>query len=194
MQKAAKPSPRFAHPAKNVAELEVDEGMFVADFGAGSGHYVIACAYAVRPSGRVFAIDVPRALLRRIKHEAIARGIGDTIEIITGDIERAHGTMLADKSVDLVLASNVFFQLADISGALHEAHRILKPKGRLAVIEWSDSLPAGARRMGPAHRDVLTREKILALARAEEYEAVRGFPAGGHHWGVIFRPVPHDEL
>lgn len=41
--------------------------MTVADFGSGSGHYVMALSELVGDRGRVYAIDLQQALLQRVK-------------------------------------------------------------------------------------------------------------------------------
>ena len=176
----------FADPAKNISVLGVDPGMLVADFGAGSGAYTIAIARALRGSGRVYAVDVQKDLLRRIKTETHSRGLDSVVEIIWGDVEERGGSKIADGAVDLVLLSNLLFQLPDKRAALIEARRILKPTGRVAIIEWSDSFGG----MGPHKDDVVKRDVALELVSSNGFEFVHGFAAGAHHYGLIVRQVP----
>ncbi len=178
----------FAHPGRNVGALDVEPGMVIADLGAGSGHYTLQFAERLGGTGRVYSIDVQRDLLRRIKNEADRRGFKN-VDTIVGDIERLHGTHIADASVDLVLMSNLLFQLEHPKAALAEAWRIIKPSGRLALIDWSDSPPAGGPGLGPRKKDVLLKEKALALATESGFESIREFSAGAHHYGLIFRPA-----
>src|SRR5437588_7612192 len=58
---------------------------------------------------------------------------------IWADLEKPRASKLADRRADLVLISNLLFQLSDKKAPLKEAWRILKPAGRLAVIDWEDS-------------------------------------------------------
>lgn len=172
----------FAHPARNVGALGVEEGMVIADFGAGSGHYALLFARLLKGSGHVYAIDVQRDLLRRIQSEADKRGFKN-VEIITGDVEKARGSTIAERALDLVLISNLLFQLEDPAAALREAWRILKASGRLAVIDWSDSFGG----MGPIKSHVVKKEQALDLARAAHFEFLREFATGAHHYGLMFR-------
>jgi tRNA A58 N-methylase Trm61 len=48
----------FAHPPRNVAEFGISPGMSVADFGSGSGAYVLLLAEALSGSGHVYAVDI----------------------------------------------------------------------------------------------------------------------------------------
>jgi ubiquinone/menaquinone biosynthesis C-methylase UbiE len=172
----------FTHPHRNVGALGVEPGMKVADFGAGSGAYVLAIAGALAGSGHVYAIDVQRDLLRRIKTEAHARGYKN-VDVLWGDLEIPGGSKLADASVDLVLISNLLFQVEEKARVLSEARRIVRSTGRVGIIDWSDSF----RGMGPHKNDVVKKEEVLALARAEGLELIREFPAGAHHYGLLFR-------
>jgi ubiquinone/menaquinone biosynthesis C-methylase UbiE len=174
----------FAHPKSNVDALPIEHGMSVADFGAGSGHYVFHMAEALEGSGHVFAIDVQRDLLRRIKNEADKKGL-QNVDVLWGDLEQRGGSKLGDHSQDLVLISNLLFQVPDKLTPLREAWRILKQTGYLAIIDWSD--PESA--IGPHRRDVVQKQTALDLARAAGFEFIRDFAAGAHHYGLLLRPV-----
>lgn len=177
----------FAHPRRNVAALGVEPGMSVADFGSGSGEYVLHIAEALAHSGHVYAIDVQRDLLQRTKNEAHRRGYKN-VEVIWADLERAGASKIADHKLDLVLISNLLFQIENKAAVLAEAARIVRPHGRLAIIDWAESPPAGGRGMGPQKADVVSKDAALELARGAGLELQREFPAGAHHYGLIFQP------
>ena len=179
----------FAHPGKNLAALAIEPGMMIADFGAGSGAYVLEIAQALAGSGRVYAVDVQKDLLRRIHTEAAKRGLDQVMEFIWGDLEAEGGSKIGGGKLDLVLISNLLFQVPDKSAILREARRILKPSGRLAIIDWSESFGG----MGPQREDVVNKESALQLARKEGYELMREFHAGAHHYGLTLRLVSEEE-
>lgn len=175
----------FAHPRLNVAALGVEPGMSVADFGSGSGIYVLHIAEALENSGRVYAIDVQRDLLHRVKNEAHRRGFKN-VDVIWTDLERPGASKFANQTLDLVLISNLLFQVENKAAVFAEAWRILKPAGRLAIIDWSDSFGG----MGPITKDVVNKNAALMLARESGFKLQREFSAGAHHYGMIFRLVP----
>lgn len=172
----------FAHPPRNVAALGVQSGMQIADFGSGSGAYVLAIAKELQGSGHIYAIDIQKDLLRRTKNEANKIGYKN-VEVLWGDLEAEKGSKIADGTLDLVLISNLLFQIDDKRAVVAEAKRILRPSGRLAVIDWTESFGG----LGPHKDDVVTKEQVLTLARAVELTFVKEFPAGAHHYGLVFR-------
>lgn len=178
----------FAHPPRNVAALGIQSGMSVADFGSGSGAYVLGMAERLLGSGHVYAIDVQRDLLRRVKNEAHKRGYNN-VEVIWCDLERPRASKIADQKLDLVLISNLLFQIENKSAVLAEAWRILKPAGHLAIIDWADSFGG----MGPTKQDVVTKEKALTLVKDAGFELQREFDAGAHHYGLIFKLTPKQK-
>lgn len=173
---------RFADPIVNVHAIGIEPGMKVADFGAGSGAYALAAARVVGRSGKIYAVDVQKDLLTRIKHNATGEKM-DWLEIVWGDFETYGGSHVKDASVDAVIISNVLFQLEHVHSALLEAKRILKKNGRLVIIDWSDSFGG----MGPESTRVVSKQQALAYAKKAEFELLREFAAGAHHYGIILK-------
>ena len=176
----------FAHPRRNVVALGIQTGMRVADFGAGSGVYTLAIAAALEGTGRVYAIDVQRDILRKITNEATRLGY-QNVDVIWADLEAPRSSKLADASIDLVLISNLLFQVPDKLLVLREAQRILKPGGRVIVIDWSDPALSGSRGagIGPSKDDVVAKKIVLETAERAGLTLQREFAAGAHHYGLI---------
>jgi ubiquinone/menaquinone biosynthesis C-methylase UbiE len=174
----------FAHPVRNVSAFGIEPGMTVADFGAGSGAYVLAIAEALAGAGTVYAIDVQKDLLRRVHNEAHKRGFKN-VHILWADLERPLGSKLADQTCDVVVMSNVLFQLNEKVPVLREAHRILRSRGRLFIIDWQESFGG----MGPTKAHVLQKDEAIAQAESAGFKLVSEFPAGAHHYGLALRAI-----
>lgn len=172
----------FADPLTNVRQLGIEPGMTVADFGAGAGAYTLPLAAAVGGRGQVYAVEIQKELLSRLEREVESRKIGN-IGFVWGDFETVGGSKLDDASVDLVLLSNTLFQLAGLYQVSLEVKRVLKPDGRVAVIEWSDSF-AG---LGPKPDQVVRPETVKQVFAEAGLNLIKEFPAGDHHYGLIFK-------
>jgi ubiquinone/menaquinone biosynthesis C-methylase UbiE len=172
----------FADPKKNIEQFGLEPGQKVADLGSGSGFYSLAAAEVLRGSGAVYAVDVQQDLLTTLSNAARAEKLG-VIQTIWGDIEKTGGTKLADKSVDAAIVSNVLFQAESKEGLLKEAFRILKPRGRLLLIDWSDSFGG----MGPHPESVVNREAAEKLLSETGFQYEREISAGEHHYGLIYK-------
>lgn len=100
----------------------------VLDLGCGGGHV----AYAVAPHVRtVTALDLSQAMLDAVEAEAARRGLTNL------DTRRAAVESLPfpDASFDRVLTRYSAHHWADVPTALREAHRVLKPGGRLGLVD-----------------------------------------------------------
>jgi ubiquinone/menaquinone biosynthesis C-methylase UbiE len=172
----------FSNPRANVAELGVTPGMTIVDFGAGSGEYALALAPLVGERGRVYAVEVQKELLDRLAAEARARHLSN-LEIIWGNLEKHGGSKLADSSADLVLLANILFQSTARYSLALEAKRVLRPRGRAAVIDWSDSFGG----LGPRADQVARPDEVKRIFAEAGFSLASEFSAGAHHYGLIFQ-------
>lgn len=171
----------FSQPEKNIEQFSVDPGMKVADLGSGAGFYSIALARAVGKTGKIFAIDVQQELLTKLKNEAFKNNL-DNIEVVWGDIDEPNGSKLRDESVDKVLVANTLFQVDDKEMVAKEAYRILKRKGTVMLIDWSDSFGG----LGPHTSRIVRPDQGRTIFEKAGFSFVRDIRAGDHHYGMIF--------
>ena len=171
----------FSNPKNNIKQLGLREGMLVADFGSGSGHYAIEASKIVGESGRVYAIDIQQALIKKIKNLATAEHRGN-VDVLWGDIEQVGGTKLGDESVDVVIIANDLFQVEEKNNVIAEAKRILKPEGKALAVDWSDSFGG----IGPASEDVVIESEARKMFSENGFELMDRFDAGKYHYGLIF--------
>lgn len=171
----------FADPKTNVLQLGLREGMKIADLGAGSGHYTFAAAAAVGHEGRVYAVDIQEDVLKHLLDAGQQRGLRN-IEPIWGDIEKKGGTKLRDQALDAVILSNVLFQLEGRENTVQEILRILKPGGKLLVIDWAGAYGG----MGPTAEQVVSEHDAEELFISGGLHKVKDFRGGAHHYAIVF--------
>lgn len=100
----------------------------VADLGAGEG--TLAQLLAQRAK-HVIAVDHSQKMVTLGKKLAKENGLKN-LDYRLGDIEALP---IDDKSVDLAFLSQALHHAAKPEHALREAHRILKPRGRLVILD-----------------------------------------------------------
>lgn len=172
----------FSSPEQNILKLGLAEGMRVADFGAGTGFYSKACSARVGPSGKVFAIEVQKDLVKKLENELKNWGISN-VECIWGDIERRGGTKLSDNSIDAVIVSNVLSLTEDRNGLIDEAGRILKKGGKVLLVDWTLSFSID----GPNKNNIINEDKARELFEKMGFKFEERISAGGNHYGIIFK-------
>ena len=174
----------FSDPVQNIEQCGIQVGQDIADFGSGSGHYSMAAARALLSTGRVYAIDAQKDLLTKLKNTATREGLYN-IEVVWGDIEKPNGAKLRDASVDLVLICNLLFQLEDKAATIQEAKRILKPGGRILIVDWSSSFGG----IGPKPEDVIKKDKVATMLEKNGFSLDKEISAGAHHYGLIYKKL-----
>jgi len=132
----------------------------VADLGCGTGALAAELAPNVR---KVHAVDQSQAMLRTAR-KVLARA--GNVELHEAPLE---GLPLADRSCDAAIASLVLAYLDDPAAALREAFRVLRPGGRLVVVEATAHADPDLKvRLGQAHAG-------FEAAGLEELAAQAGF-------------------
>ena len=100
----------------------------VVDFGCGTGVLTVEMA---RWAKRVVAIDANSEVLSKAKERAQRAGVSN----VTFLREDLHRLSLPDARKDLVVISQSLHHVEDPKTVLSEAARILKPGGRLVLLE-----------------------------------------------------------
>mgnify|MGYP001609190675 FL=1 len=156
--------------------LGLQERNIVADLGAGTGFYSVPLGHMV-PQGKVYAVEIAKDFLELIDQKVKEANLSN-IEVIWGNVEHIGGTKIGDKVVDAVIASNVLFQVENRENFILEIKRILKPKGKVLLIDWSEGGILNAKK-------ILSKEKTLAMFEKKGFKKEREIDAGVHHYGII---------
>jgi ubiquinone/menaquinone biosynthesis C-methylase UbiE len=102
------------------------------DVGCGLAHLAIELAQEVAPGGRIVALDNSEHMAAEAAARVAAAGLADAVTVRRGD---ATSLDLPEASVDFVAAAQVLSYVPDVARAVAEAARVLRPGGRLAVLE-----------------------------------------------------------
>jgi ubiquinone/menaquinone biosynthesis C-methylase UbiE len=166
----------FSNPLKNLKAFGLREDNIVADLGAGTGFYSLAAAEIVT-RGKVYAVELQKDFLTTIKSRVADAHINN-VEIIWGNVEKLGGTKIADGIIDAVIASNIFFQVEDKEKFIEETKRILKIKGRVLLIDWSESSHLRT-------TAIIPKDKARVMFEKKGFMFDREINAGDYHYGMI---------
>ncbi len=124
-------------PGEVIERLGVTPGMVVADIGAGTGFFALPFSRAVDQTGAVWAIDLQPEMLRFLEEKLKRESSSENIRLHEGDA--AH-TGLPDGVCDLAFLANLWHELDDRNAVLAEMRRILRPGGRIAILDWRNDV------------------------------------------------------
>ena len=109
------------------------EGQRLLDVAGGTGD--VAFRFLKRaPSARATVLDLTEAMLVEGRQRAEASAMAERLDWVAGD---AMGLPFAANTFEVYTISFGIRNVTRIADALAEAHRVLKPGGRLMVLEFS---------------------------------------------------------
>jgi SAM-dependent methyltransferase len=136
----------FVPALRTAIASSVPPGGHVLDLGAGDGQTFELVADAV-PSGTTVSFEEPNpryvadygAVISRLPHLRLGLALAAGFDEIDAAAQRNGADLLADGSVDLVLALHMIYFLADLPVGLTRMARFLKPGGALVIVAADES-------------------------------------------------------
>jgi ubiquinone/menaquinone biosynthesis C-methylase UbiE len=139
------------------------------DLGCGPGDYALAAAEIVGATGHVYAVDIWRSMVQRLRIEARQRGLAN-LHCMVADITTT--LPFPDAAMDVCLIATVLHipkVTSKMAAIGSEIRRVLRPDGRLAIIECKKKEAA----FGPP------LDLRLASKEIQRSMAAAGFRASG---------------
>jgi ubiquinone/menaquinone biosynthesis C-methylase UbiE len=166
-------------------ELDLQKGISFLDVASGRGAYSLAVSDIIGPQGSVFAVDLWTEGIEILKTAAQERGI-ENITAFVSDVGRR--IPVEDQSIDVCLMSTVLHDFVDDRidrGVLNEIVRVVKPAGRLAVMEFKkiDGPP------GPPKHIRLTPEDVADMLAHYGFKKERSADVGPYNYLILLNKV-----
>lgn len=170
-------------PEEIVAAAGASAGDTIADIGAGTGYFALPLARAAGPQGVVYAVDAQEEMLDLLKQKLPFSGSGN-IRLVQAE---ADATGLPGASLSLAFLANVWHEFDDRALVLREARRILRPGGRIAIVDWR---PDVEREAGPPLEHRLTTELTMRELASAGFATLSDAHVGAYHWLVLGESTP----
>jgi ubiquinone/menaquinone biosynthesis C-methylase UbiE len=142
-------------PAEVIRAMGLKDGDVVADLGCGTGWFARRMARAVAPRGRVYAVDIQPEMLDLLREYVTKEGV-EGIEPVLGT---ATDPKLPEGALDWILMVDVYHEFQQPAPMLEAIRRSLKPKGRVALVEYRREGQSAAH-IRPDHR--MSVEEVLS--------------------------------
>ena len=171
-------------PKAVILSLGVEPNMVSLDLCCGYGHFTIPLAQS---SLKIYALELDDKLLEKARKETLQKNIKNCIWI-QGDAMNVDN--LISEKVDFILLANTFHGVMDKKALGKNMYSILKPKGKLAILNWKKKpreettllgIPTGPEsevRMSSLEVDEILRPLGFALHK------IIDFPP--YHYGIVF--------
>jgi len=173
---------RFIRPEVLVTNFHIRPGDKVGDFGAGAGNFATFLSKAVGSTGLVYACEVQKTLADKLSEKVQLERLSN-VKVLWSDFEEIGGSKLEDGLLDVAVMVNTLFQLENRQVAMEEIYRVLRPGGKLVLVDWSESWSG----LGPTPTDVINERQARDLIESVRFTFERAFDAGDHHYGLAFR-------
>jgi arsenite methyltransferase len=151
---------------KHVIEtLKLKPGQKVADLGSGSGLFTRPMAQQVGAPGMVYAIDIDAALLKHVDQTARDQGLANVRTVLA-----AEDDPKLPEPVDLIAIIDTLHHISNRAIYLNNLKRYLRPGGRIAIIDFSETWPAGHEAMKYSLTDLEGWMKAAGYQQAEKHD------------------------
>jgi len=169
--------PEFVNPKEILEKLNLKEDTIAADFGSGSGGWAIPLA-KILERGKVFAIDIQEAPLSALESRAKIEGVSNIIKVIA-DVEKPILNP-PQSSCDLVLMTDLLFQVDNKKAVFENAKKVLRPGGKVLVVDWKEdsNLLSG--------NNKVSIQEVKKIAKEQDFSFLKELPAGSYHYCLLF--------
>ena len=131
----------------------ITKGMVCVDLGCGTGAFSFPMILLAGAEGVVYAVDDRAAMLDRLR----AKNPPPNLQLVHSD---AAQTGLDSQIADFCLMASILHEVKQADMLVAEAFRLLKPGGRLLIMEWKAELDSP----GPPRKLRLSKDQVNQLS------------------------------
>ena len=163
-------------------QLHIQPGQVVGALGCGgAGFFALESARLVGDQGQVYAVDIVKNALISVDGKAKLQGLYN-LKTVWSDLEVFGATDIPNSSLDFGLLVNILFQSKKHEAIVREVARLIRPGGKLLVIDWNDVGVA----FGPHPEDRVNADALREIVPSLGFTEDKFFQAGQYHFGLIY--------
>jgi demethylmenaquinone methyltransferase/2-methoxy-6-polyprenyl-1,4-benzoquinol methylase len=156
------------------------------DVCTGTGDVALAAARSARGAGKIVGIDFAGAMLDRARQKARGHRLGRRVILVRGD---AMNLPISDSSVDGATMAFGIRNVAAPQAACAELYRILRPSGRLAILEFGLPVVPGVRSFYLWYFGHVLPWMGRAVSRHDAAYSYLPASVGSFPWGEAFAAI-----
>ena len=157
-------------------------GSRIADLGCGRvGQFVFPASLIVGDVGTVYAADIQKNAVQAIKSASEFRHF-ENVKTIWTDLEQVGMARIPQGTIDIALLVTTLLHSKQRDAMIEEAVRLLKPGGRLVVVDW---LAQALASIEPTTQAVEPQE-VIETTKRHRLALTESFAAGKYHFALIF--------
>lgn len=170
---------------KALAKLKDLHPKLLLDVATGTGDVAIMAAHELHPE-KIIGIDISEKMLDGGRIKVTAKGLDSIIELKSGDSETIN---FPNNTFDAVTVAFGVRNFENLEKGLSEIYRVLKPGGRLVVLEFSKPLIPGFRQICNWYIGFITPKIAGTVSNKKAYQylndSIKAFPEGKHFVAVL---------
>jgi demethylmenaquinone methyltransferase/2-methoxy-6-polyprenyl-1,4-benzoquinol methylase len=171
---------------KAIRQLKDIDPKKILDVATGTADVAIMTARILQP-GQIIGIDISDGMLNVGRKKIEKEGLQNLIELLNGDSETIN---FADNSFDAVTVAFGVRNFQNLEKGLSEIKRVLRPGGKLVVLEFSKPKAIGIKQVYNVYMNIVAPNmgKLFSKNReAYRYldESIKKFPEGKNFTTIL---------
>ncbi len=164
-------------PHQVILALALKPDAIVADIGSGTGYFSVRFGHMV-PEGKVYGVDTESDMVKYLSDRAKGLGLKNVIAV-----KGAPDDPRLPEKVDLIIMVDTFHHINNRDPYFRRLHDLLKPGGRIAIIDFRMDSPHG-----PPPSARFTPEQVKAELNRDGYAFVQEPTFLPYQYFLIFKP------
>ncbi len=163
------------NPEKILADLGVERGDTIADFGSGTGIFIPYALDRVGDTGKVYAVERSQVLIDRMLQSFEEK----PVNLVVHQQDLMELTW-EEEPVQKAVMCHVAHELPDLAAFFRLAAKAVAPGGRISIIEWD----VKEQPQGPPIHIRISPEKLSDLLRQTGWEPEAPVLLGDDYYSV----------